>query len=187
MQINQTSGMSPYSSMSLELNEQKRTEFKEKIESGEISGKTLSQAYLMEYSLQIQSLSSDNLQAQGVGFDYNKIKNILDNIDFDAIGYSGKPISQMSPTEASELVSEDGFFGVSQTSQRLADFVIMGGGDDIERLQAGREGIIKGFNEAEKIWGDKLPDISYQTLDKALEMIDERISQLGGNILDISM
>lgn len=185
MQINANIGVNPYTNM--EINEKDKTELKEKIDSGEISAKTISQAYLMEYSLQVGTLSSDNFQAQGVGFDYNKIKNILDNIDYEAIGYSGKPISEMTPEEAGKLVSEDGYFGVSQTSQRLADFVVMGGGDDMDRLKAGREGIIRGFNEAEQMWGGKLPDISYQTLDKALEMIDKRIAELGGNILDISM
>jgi hypothetical protein len=81
-------------------------------------------------------------------------------------------------------VSEEGFFGVAQTSDRLAGFVLSGGGDNLERLKAGREGIIRGFNEAEKIWGQKLPDISYETLDKALAKIDEKITSLGANILD---
>ena len=90
----------------------------------------------------------------------------------------------MNPDEAKALVSEEGFFGVTQTSNRLADFVLSGGGDDLEKLKAGREGIVRGFNEAEKIWGEKLPDISYETLDKALAKIDEKISSLGSNILD---
>lgn len=166
------------------MNEKETQDFKEKIKSGEISGKTLSQAYLVEYSLKIESYSSNNLQAQSAPFDLNKVKDILSSIDFEAIGYTGKPIADMSPDEAASLVSEDGYFGVSQTSERLADFVLMGGGDDLERLKAGREGIIRGFTEAEEMWGGKLPDISYETLDKALAKIDEKITSLGGNVLD---
>ena len=53
-------------------------------------------------------------------------------------------------------------------------------------MQAGREGIIKGFNDAEKIWGGKLPEISHQTLAKALESIDTRIRELGGGaVVDV--
>lgn len=184
MQITSATSINPYSQSALGLNDKETQDFKEKIKSGEISGKTLSQAYLVEYSLKIESYSSDNLQAQSAPFDLNKVKDILSSIDFEAIGYTGKPIADMSPDEAKELVSEDGYFGVSQTSERLADFVLMGGGDNLERLKAGREGIIRGFNEAEEIWGGKLPAISYETLDKALSKIDEKITALGGSILD---
>jgi hypothetical protein len=184
MQIGAGTSINPYTQSALGLNEKETEDFKEKIKSGEMSGKTLSQAYLVEYSLKIESYSSNNLQAQSAPFDLNKVKDILSSIDFDAIGYSGKPIADMSPDEAKKLVSEDGYFGVKQTSERLADFVLMGGGDDLERLKAGREGIIRGFKEAEEIWGEKLPDISYETLDKALAKIDEKISALGGSVLD---
>jgi len=184
MQIGTGTSINPYSQSALGLNDKETQDFKEKIKSGEISGKTLSQAYLVEYSLKIESYSSSNLQAQSAPFDMNKVKDILSSIDFEAIGYTGKPIADMSPDEAASLVSEDGYFGVSQTSERLADFVLMGGGDDLERLKAGREGIIRGFNEAEDMWGGKLPDISYETLDKALAKIDEKITSLGGSVLD---
>ena len=184
MQIGSGTSINPYSQSALGLNEKETQDFKEKIKSGEVSGKTLTQAYLVEYSLKIESYSSNNLQAQSAPFDMNKVKDILSSIDFEAIGYTGKPIADMNPDEAASLVSEDGFFGVTQTSERLADFVLMGGGDDLERLKAGREGIIRGFNEAEQIWGEKLPDISYETLDKALAKIDEKISSLGGSVLD---
>jgi hypothetical protein len=184
MQIGTTTSSNPYTQSALGKSEKETEEFKEKIKSGEISGKAISQAYLVEYSLKIESYSSGNLQAQSAPFDLNKVKNILNSIDFDAIGYTGKPIADMSPDEAKELVSDEGFFGIAQTSKRLADFVLIGGGDDLERLKAGREGIISGFKEAEKIWGGKLPDISYETLDKALAKIDEKITALGGNVLD---
>lgn len=185
MQINATtSSVNPYTANTLRQNEKESADFKEKIKSGEISGKTLSQAYLVEYSKSVESYSSNNLEAQSAPFDINKVKDILKSIDFKAIGYTGKPIADMKPDEAKALVSEDGFFGVTQTSNRLADFVLSGGGDNVDKLKAGREGIVRGFNEAEQLWGGKLPDISYQTLDKALAKIDEKITSLGSNILD---
>jgi len=66
------------------------------------------------------------------------------------------------------------------------DFVIKGAGNDIDRLRAGREGILRGFREAEKAWGGMLPDISYQTITKSLEAIDEKIRKSGGSVVDIS-
>lgn len=184
MQIGALTSSNPYTANTLKQGVEESAEFKEKIKSGELSAKTLTQAYLVEYSQTIASYSSNNLEAQNASFDIAKTKDILKSIDFEAIGYTGKPIADMSPNEAKALVSEEGFFGIEQTSNRLADFVLIGGGDNLDKLKAGREGIIRGFNEAEKIWGQKLPDISYETLDKALAKIDEKITSLGANILD---
>lgn len=117
-------------------------------------------------------------------FDYNKIDSILKGIDTESIGYQGKELSELTQEEATDLVSENGFFGVTNTSDRVAQFVISGAGDDLEKLKEGREGIIKGFNDAENIWGSTLPDIAYQTQDRTLELIDKRIAELGGNIID---
>lgn len=185
MQINTSHSANAYIQNSTVMNE-KDKEFKDKIDSGEISAKTLSQAYLIQFSLTAENYSAGNLEAQSAPFDLKKIRDILTTIDLKAIGYTGTAIADMTPKEAAALVSEEGFFGVTQTSARLADFVLSGGGDDVDKLKAGREGVIRGFNEAEKIWGEKLPDISYETLDKALAKIDEKITALGGNILDIN-
>lgn len=92
--------------------------------------------------------------------------------------YNGKSLSEVSQGEAQALIAEDGYFGVTKTAQRLADFVLTGGGEDLARLQTGREGVLKGFKEAEQLWGGKLPEISYQTLNKTLELIDARIKEL---------
>ncbi|PHR54905.1 MAG: hypothetical protein COA44_11950 [Arcobacter sp.] len=100
------------------------------------------------------------------------------------IGYEGKPIASLSQDEAAELISEDGFFGVKQTSERIANFVIMGSGGDEEMLREGRKGILQGFDQAEKMWGGKLPDIAYETIAKAVEMIDKALIEGGFSIMD---
>lgn len=100
------------------------------------------------------------------------------------IGYMGKPIASLSKEEATELVSEDGFFGIVQTSERIAKFVIAGAGSDEELLREGRKGVLQGFKEAEEIWGGKLPDIAYETIEKAVAMIDKALTDNGYSILD---
>lgn len=100
------------------------------------------------------------------------------------IGYNGKPIAQLSQEEASALVSDDGFFGIEQTSKRIADFVINGAAGDESMLRAGREGMIQGFKEAEEMWGGELPEISQKTMQKAIEMVDKAMYDLGFSILD---
>lgn len=103
-----------------------------------------------------------------------------DGLTLSDLGYQGKPILQLSQDEATQLVSEDGFFGVTQTSDRVAGFVLSFAGDDLELLQKGKEGIVKGFEEAEKLFGGQLPEISYKTQERTLALIDEKIKSLKG-------
>jgi len=100
------------------------------------------------------------------------------------IGYEGKPIAELSQDEASALVSEDGFFGITQTSERIAGFVIAGAGGDEDKLRAGREGMLQGFKDAEAMWGGELPEISQKTMQAALEMVDKEMHDLGFSILN---
>jgi len=100
------------------------------------------------------------------------------------IGYEGKPIAELSQEEAGALVSEDGFFGIEQTSERIANFVIAGSGGDEDRLKSGREGMLQGFKDAESMWGGTLPDISQKTMQAALELVDKEMNRLGFSILN---
>lgn len=81
-------------------------------------------------------------------------------------------ISELSPAEAQELVSEDGYFGVEQTSERIVDFAIAATGGDPSQLAAVKEGIEQGFQEAAAAFGGWLPEISYQTYDAIMEKLD---------------
>ena len=100
------------------------------------------------------------------------------------IGYAGKPIAELTQDEAAQLVSEDGIFGITQTSERIANFVINGAGGDEDKLRAGREGMLKGFKEAEAMWGGELPEISQKTMQASLEMVDKAMYDLGFSILN---
>ncbi|MEA2059837.1 MAG: hydrogenase-4 component G [Thermodesulfobacteriota bacterium] len=110
----------------------------------------------------------------------------LDEKDKASLVYNDTPISELSPEQASDLISDNGYFGIDKTAQRIIDFVVKGAGDDVDRLKAGREGILQGFAEAEKAWGGSLPQICYQTIEKSLDTIDEKIQELGGFVIDIS-
>ena len=156
---------------------------------GKVDAKSMMMQYTMEFELNISISVSTNMSAQGGIFgsamnNPNKLNDILSGLDLKSIGYEGKNIQDLTPDEAKELISENGFFGVTKTSDRIADFIIAGAGDDIEKLKAGRSGILKGYDMAEKSWGDKLPDISNQTLQRALEKVDKRLAELGGSVLE---
>ena len=111
--------------------------------------------------------------------DYEDFQSFL-----SGIGYEGGPIAELSQEEAAELVSEDGFFGVTQTSERIANFVINGAGGDEDRMRAGREGMLLGFQQAQEMWGGELPEISQQTMQAAIEMVDKAMHEAGYSILN---
>ncbi|KPA11931.1 hypothetical protein MHK_007833 [Candidatus Magnetomorum sp. HK-1] len=136
---------------------------------------------IMEFrkEIQIKTLNTINEQS-AVAAKSDDLKEI----DWEKYTYKGKPITELSQEEAQGLIEDDGSLSVKNTSQRIADFVIATSGDDIEMLKAGREGILKGFDEAEEFWGDILPDIAYDTLNAALKMIDEKLSELGDSVIN---
>ena len=150
----------------------------------------------MEFTFQSSEFMQKNSDAQSALFhmiDHNdEMKDFLMGIETEGklslkdLGYEGKPILKLSPEEATALISDGGFFSVENTARRGADFVLSGAGDDLDMLKAGREGIVRGFEEAEKLWGGKLPDIAYETQKRTLELIDEKIQSLGANALDLA-
>lgn len=110
--------------------------------------------------------------------DFLSGKGKINDMSLEDIGYKGKPIMDLSPQEATDLVSENGFFGITQTSDRVSNFVFSFAGDDLEKLQKGRDGIVKGFEEANKMFGGNLPEISYKTQERTLALIDAKIESL---------
>lgn len=153
-----------------------------------LTAKDISNSYFLQYQKEIVKSSSSNLLAQS-GLSFNAPKNlseILSGLDLASIGYNGKSLNELSSDETNDLISENGFFGIANTVDRIASFVLNGAGDDIEKLKAGREGVAKGFEDAKKIWGGELPEISQKTIKKTLETLDKKIAELGGNVLNVS-
>ncbi len=105
-------------------------------------------------------------------------KTTSSGMSLSNIGYEGKPITELSVDEANELLSDDGFFGIEQTSNRVVNFVFSFAGDDLELLEKGKAGVVQGFEEALKMFGGELPEISYKTQERTLSLIDEKINSL---------
>ncbi len=74
--------------------------------------------------------------------------------------------------QAEEDVSEDGYWGVEQTSERIFSFAKALAGNDPSKGQQLLDAFKKGFDEATKTWGDKLPDISQKTYEATLSKFD---------------
>ena len=73
---------------------------------------------------------------------------------------------------AKEAISEDGYWGVKQTSQRIFDMAVALSGGDSEKMDDMLEAFQKGFKQATKTWGKELPDISQQTYAAVMEKFE---------------
>ena len=107
----------------------------------------------------LRNLVIKTLQDQGVSAQISTAE-----IDLD--------LTTMTPEEAQELVAEDGYFGVEQTSDRIVDFAINAFGQDPARLEEMKDAIDQGFLEAQDAFGGALPEISQQTYEAIMNKLD---------------
>lgn len=121
----------------------------------EVSAEVVSESYLL-----LRDLVAKTLQEQGATF-----RLTINGVE--------KGIEDLTQAEAQELIAEDGYFGVEQTSERIVEFAIGLAGGDPGRLDAILQGIDQGFREAEKAFGGTLPEISYQTYDAIQEKLQQ--------------
>ncbi|MER1985050.1 MAG: hypothetical protein ABS948_04065 [Solibacillus sp.] len=83
---------------------------------------------------------------------------------------SGKyEVDADTKAKAQEAISEEGYYGVKQTSERLYDFALAMLGGDPEKMKMMESAFEEGFKEATKSWGKELPEISKQTYDAVKE------------------
>ena len=75
--------------------------------------------------------------------------------------------------KANEDISEDGYWGVKQTSDRMVDFAKALAANDPQKADKMIAAIKKGYEKAEKTWGGQLPDICQQTLDTTIKKLEE--------------
>lgn len=93
---------------------------------------------------------------------------------------SGKfEVDEATKLQAQEDISEDGYWGVKQTSGRILDFATALTGGDPSKIEEMREAFKKGYKQAEETWGGKLPDISQRTYDAVMEKFDKMASEAG--------
>ena len=92
----------------------------------------------------------------------------------------GFKLSEADRAQAQELISEDGYFGVKQTTARIMDFAkaLVGENASEEKIELMRDAVQKGFDEVARLFGgfDNLPDVSKQTYDAIMKAFDEWLS-----------
>lgn len=86
-------------------------------------------------------------------------------------------VDEETKKKAQEDISEDGYWGVKQTSDRIISFATALAGNDMDALEEMKDAFIKGYKQAEKQWGGELPEISQKTYDAVMEKFDKLMNK----------
>ena len=78
-------------------------------------------------------------------------------------------VTEAAKLQAQEDISENGYWGVEQTSQRILDFAKALAGNDVSKADELLEAFKKGYKEATGAWGKELPEISKKTYEAVEE------------------
>ena len=89
-------------------------------------------------------------------------------------------VDAATKTQAQSDISEDGYWGVKQTSDRILDFAKALAGNDSGKAEELRSAFEKGFKQATKTWGKDLPSISQDTYDAVEKKFDEWVNGATG-------
>ena len=105
---------------------------------------------------QMQELVRKMMQGQGNALAHSDdIWKFLASGDFT--------VTEAAKLQAQEDISENGYWGVEQTSQRILDFAKALAGNDASKADELLKAFKKGYQEATGAWGKDLPEISQKT------------------------
>lgn len=101
-------------------------------------------------------------------------KTLLDSDNMYQMLREGKlDVPEDVRLQAQKDIAEDGYWGVKQTAERMVSFAKALTGGDPEQADKMIEAVRKGFDQATKAWGDKLPDICQKTIDTAIKQLED--------------
>ena len=104
----------------------------------------------------------------------------------NASGKSGGPlnIESILRSYGVEPIKSDGsddFWGAEKTANRILDFAKSLAGNNKEAFEKVKGAFKSAFGDCEKIWGGKLPDVCYDTLDRVNAGFDEWEKEINGS------
>ena len=132
-----------------------------------------------EHTKQLQNIVQQLMTKQGQTFSVaNDMWQFLASGKFE--------VDEATKAQAQEDVSEDGYWGVKQTSGRILDFATALTGGDPSKIEDMRAAFKKGYEQAEKTWGGELPEISKKTYDAVMAGFDKVAEEANTtqNVLD---
>lgn len=126
-----------------------------------------------ERTSQLRSLVEDMFTKQGTTYDDSTFWNMIREGNYQ--------VDPEVAAKAAEDVSEDGYWGVKQTSERMVSFAKAITGGDTSKAAAMKAAIKEGYKAAAKMWGGELPEISKKTLEATMKGIDDWVNGTSTN------
>lgn len=114
---------------------------------------------------QLQNLVDQLLSKQAKK--YTSLSQLFTDIKNGNISVDPSVVSQ-----AQKDISDDGYWGVKQTSERMVSMAQALSGGDPEKADKMIAAIKKGYDQAAKAWGGQLPDICQQTVDASIKQLE---------------
>lgn len=105
-----------------------------------------------------------NVMIEKQGFKADKLMKAMENGEKPVI-----EVDSETRAKAAEAISENGYWGVNKTSERILEFAKTLSGGDSSKIDALQKAFEEGFSKAAADFGGELPDISKQTYDKVME------------------
>lgn len=90
-------------------------------------------------------------------------------------------VDAATKAKAEADISEDGYWGVEKTSDRILDFAKALAGNDPGKAQMLLDAFKEGYKKAEEMWGDKLPDISARTYEAVEKKFNDWMNEGTGS------
>lgn len=135
--------------------------------SKQVEAKYASLRETVENFVSMQRVKSGEAQ----GFSYDQIMKKYDGRLKEF--YQNLKVDDATKMKAQQDISEDGFWGVKQTSERTIAFAKALSGGDPSKISLLKKSIEEGYNAAEKAWGGELPEICRQTQEATLKGLDD--------------
>lgn len=113
---------------------------------------------LADRTSKMQNLVADMFAKQGQTF-----ASSSDMIK--ALANGNLQVDEATAAQAKEDISEDGYWGVKQTSERIFDFAKALSGGDEDKMRDMLDAFKKGYEQATGAWGKELPSLCQDTYD----------------------
>lgn len=119
---------------------------------------------------QLRSLVEEMMTKQGSTFG---VANYGEDSIWRFLAKGDFTVTEAAKLEAQKAISEDGYWGVKQTSERILSFAKALTGGDPSKIDEMKAAFEKGFSQATKAWGQNLPSISNDTYDAVMAGFDK--------------
>lgn len=100
---------------------------------------------------------------------------------FNKATFANLTVTDAQRTEAQKSIADGGEWSPDAVSGRILDMAKALSGGDASKLELLKDAVKKGFGEAEKQWGGKLPEITDRTYEKVMQGFDAWEKEAAGS------